>query len=42
MSLAPGTHLGRHEIVALTGAGAMGDMHRATDTNLKRQVIGPR
>lgn len=38
MSLTPGTRLGAYEIVAAIGAGGMGEVYRATDTNLKRQV----
>jgi len=38
MALAPGTRLGAYEIVGLIGAGGMGEVYRATDTNLKRQV----
>jgi eukaryotic-like serine/threonine-protein kinase len=38
MSLAPGTRLGPYEIGALLGAGGMGEVYRATDTNLKRAV----
>jgi serine/threonine-protein kinase len=38
MSLAPGTRLGPYEIGALIGAGGMGEVYRATDTNLKRSV----
>jgi eukaryotic-like serine/threonine-protein kinase len=38
MSLAPGTRLGCYEIAALIGAGGMGEVYRATDTNLKRAV----
>src|SRR5262245_7710485 len=38
MSLAPGTRLGPYEISALIGAGGMGEVYRATDTNLKRAV----
>src|SRR6266487_6530427 len=38
MPLSPGTRLGPYEIVAPLGAGGMGEVYRATDTNLKRQV----
>ena len=38
MSLAPGTRLGPYEIAAPIGAGGMGEVYRATDTNLGRQV----
>ena len=38
MSLAPGTRLGPYEIGSLIGAGGMGEVYRATDTNLKRAV----
>jgi len=38
MALAPGTRLGPYEIGAQIGAGGMGEVYRATDTNLKRQV----
>jgi serine/threonine protein kinase len=38
MSLAPGTRLGPYEIGTLIGAGGMGEVYRATDTNLKRSV----
>src|SRR5688572_4761033 len=38
MALALGTRLGPYEIVAQIGAGGMGEVYRATDTNLKRAV----
>ena len=38
MRVTPGTRLGPYEIVASLGAGGMGEVYRATDTNLKRQV----
>src|SRR5690242_10349484 len=38
MSLAPGYRLGTYEVVSALGAGGMGEVYRATDTVLKRQV----
>jgi len=38
MSLIAGTRLGPYEIVGPLGAGGMGEVYRATDTRLKRQV----
>src|SRR3982750_859761 len=38
MALAPGTRLGPYQIVAPLGAGGMGEVYRASDMNLKRQV----
>jgi len=38
MSLEPGTRIGAYEIAARIGAGGMGEVYRATDTHLKRQV----
>jgi len=38
MSVAPGTKLGPYEIHAAIGAGGMGEVYRATDTKLKREV----
>jgi Tol biopolymer transport system component len=38
MSFGRGTRLGPYEVSALIGEGGMGQVYRATDTNLKRQV----
>ena len=38
MALTPGTRLGPYAVVAQIGVGGMGEVYRATDTNLKRQV----
>src|ERR1700682_1526936 len=38
MPLAPGTHLGPYEIIAPLGAGGMGEVDRARDTRLERDV----
>lgn len=37
-ALAPGTRVGPHEIVQLIGSGGVGEVYRATDTRLNRQV----
>ena len=38
MSLATGTRLGPYQVGAQIGAGGMGEVYRATDTNLGRDV----
>lgn len=38
VTLAPGTRVGPYEIITLLGTGGMGEVYRATDTSLKRQV----
>ena len=38
MALTPGTRLGAYEVVSAIGAGGMGEVYRATDSNLKRAV----
>src|SRR3972149_4951258 len=38
MSLPPGTPLGPYEIVALLGAGGMGEVYRARDPKLGREI----
>ena len=38
MPLAPGTQLGRYEIREILGAGGMGEVYRAHDAGLQRQV----
>ena len=37
MPLQPGTTLGPYQILALIGAGGMGEVYRANDTKLKRR-----
>ena len=39
MTLSPGTRPGAYEIVALVGAGGMGEVYRARDTRLDRTVV---
>ncbi len=38
MSLSPGTRLGSYEVSALIGSGGMGEVYRARDTKLGRDV----
>jgi serine/threonine protein kinase len=38
VALTPGTRIGPYEVIALVGAGGMGEVYRATDTHLKRAV----
>src|ERR1041385_1433446 len=38
MTIAPGTRLGTYEVLALVGEGGMGQVYRARDTKLNRQV----
>ncbi len=38
MSLEPGTTIGPYEVVAEIGRGGMGEVYRARDTNLDRDV----
>jgi len=38
MRLAPGARLGSYEILSLVGAGGMGEVYRARDTRLNRDI----
>jgi len=38
VALLPGSRLGAYEVTAQLGVGGMGEVYRATDTKLKRQV----
>jgi len=38
MTIAPGARLGRYEVLSPLGKGGMGEVYRATDTKLKRDI----
>jgi len=38
MALVPGSRLGAYEVTALLGAGGMGEVYRAYDATLRREV----
>src|SRR4051812_19142485 len=38
LALLPGAHLGVYEVIALIGEGGMGEVYRARDTKLHREV----
>jgi serine/threonine-protein kinase len=38
VAIGPGTRVGPYEVIILIGQGGMGEVYRATDTNLKRTV----
>jgi len=38
MPLSPGTRLGSYDIVSLLGAGGMGEVYRARDPRLQREI----
>src|SRR5215471_2054043 len=38
MALAPGTRIGSYEVISAIGAGGMGEVYRARDTKLGRDV----
>ncbi len=40
MALSPGTRLGSYEVSALIGQGGMGEVYRARDTKVDRDVVG--
>ena len=38
MALAPGTRFGAYEVLAVLGAGGMGEVYRARDDRLNREI----
>jgi hypothetical protein len=38
MSLAPGTRIGPYEVISIVGEGGMGQVFRARDTKLQREI----
>jgi hypothetical protein len=38
MTVVPGTRIGAYEVIAAIGAGGMGEVYRARDTRLQREV----
>ena len=38
MALTPGTRLGVYEVIAQIGVGGMGEVYKASDTNLKGAI----